>query len=206
MPANDHAGDDRRVREAGRRWPTSTREKSTSCWLMPPADISAPARMKYGSASSVNESSCANIFCANSGITRPGIGGHADEADQRDRTAGSGRRSASCPSSSASRNQITARARPRGADHDAAADAAAAPPAAGRRRPPPCRSRGSSSAARARASSAGSRPRDTIQPSTISDTREREPRAARSKSRRPARRAAAGRSQRTRCDMCAPRR
>ena len=39
---------------------------------MPPAVISAPARMKNGSASSVYESSWAKLFCANIGITTPG--------------------------------------------------------------------------------------------------------------------------------------
>ena len=72
MPAKTMLATTDACARPARRWPTSTREKSTSCWLMPPADISAPARMKYGSASSVNESSCANIFCANSGSTRSG--------------------------------------------------------------------------------------------------------------------------------------
>ena len=55
-----------------RKCPTSARAKSTNCLLMPPAVMIEPARMKYGIASSVKESSCPNIFCAKSGITSSG--------------------------------------------------------------------------------------------------------------------------------------
>ena len=64
MPANTMLATTDACASPARQWPTSTREKSTSCWLMPLADMSEPARMKYGSASKVIESSCANIFCA----------------------------------------------------------------------------------------------------------------------------------------------
>ena len=72
MPANTMLATTDACARPARKCPTSTREKSTSCWLMPPADISDPARMKNGSASSVYESSCAKVFCANSGSTMPG--------------------------------------------------------------------------------------------------------------------------------------
>lgn len=46
MPANTMLATTAAWASPARRWPTSTRENSTGCWLMPPADISAPARMK----------------------------------------------------------------------------------------------------------------------------------------------------------------